>query len=225
MIVSPSMRAAIPYVLPFAVFMAFLGLQPYNPLPAVWDQVVRIAVVTAVLWLVSRPVLDFRCSQPVLAILVGIATFAVWILPDLLVPGYRSHWLFSNSLLGAPKSSLPAAELSSGLLLFLRGARAVILVPIIEELFWRGWVLRWLKSPEFEKVPLGTYAPGAFWISAALFASEHGPYWDVGLAAGLIYNGLVIRTKRLGDCILAHAVTNLALSLYTIATGKWEYWM
>ena len=77
----------------------------------------------------------------------------------------------------------------------------------------------------FLKVPLGTYAASAFWIVAVLFASEHGPYWDVGLVAGLLYNWWMIRTKSLGDCILAHGVTNALLSGYVLATGKWEYWL
>jgi len=63
------------------------------------------------------------------------------------------------------------------------------------------------------------------WLSAILFASEHGPYWEVGLLAGLAYNFWIIRTKSLGDCILAHAVTNAALSLFVVASGKWDYWM
>jgi uncharacterized protein len=86
-------------------------------------------------------------------------------------------------------------------------------------------LMRWLDNPDFETVPFGRYAASAFWISAALFASEHGPYWDVGLLAGAAYNFWAIHTKRLGDCILAHGVTNLCLSVYTIVTGKWEYWM
>ena len=63
-----------------------------------------------------------------------------------------------------------------------------------------------------------------FWMTAVLFASEHGPYWDVGLAAGIIYNWWMVRTKSLGDCILAHAVTNGALCIYVVATRHWEYW-
>jgi membrane protease YdiL (CAAX protease family) len=58
-----------------------------------------------------------------------------------------------------------------------------------------------------------------------LFASEHGAYWDVGLAAGVAYNWWMVRTRSLGDLILAHAVTNLCLSVYVIAAGKWEYWL
>jgi CAAX prenyl protease-like protein len=63
------------------------------------------------------------------------------------------------------------------------------------------------------------------WLSAILFASEHGPYWEVGLVAGLAYNFWIVRTKSLGDCILAHAVTNAVLSLFVITSGHWEYWL
>jgi len=59
------------------------------------------------------------------------------------------------------------------------------------------WLMRWLISPQFEKVPLGAYQAGAFWITAVLFASEHGPYWDVGLVAGVAYNWWMVRTRSL----------------------------
>jgi CAAX prenyl protease-like protein len=103
--------------------------------------------------------------------------------------------------------------------------RAVIIVPIVEELFWRAWMMRWLIDNDFQRVPLGKYAPQAFWIVALLFASEHGSYWDVGLLAGIIYNWWMVRTKSLGDLILAHALTNFILGVYVIAYGKWEYWL
>ena len=85
--------------------------------------------------------------------------------------------------------------------------------------------MRWIVSTDFETVPLGTYSAKSMWITALLFASEHGPYWEVGLVAGLLYNWWMVRTKNLSDCILAHAVTNGALSLYVIVAHKWEYWM
>lgn len=111
------------------------------------------------------------------------------------------------------------------LVLVSRTVRAVIIVPIIEELFWRGWLMRWLIDNDFTKVKLGAYTPLAFWATAVLFASEHGPYWEVGLLAGIAYNWWIIRTRKLGDCMLAHGVTNAILSGYVIVAGKWEYWL
>jgi membrane protease YdiL (CAAX protease family) len=58
-----------------------------------------------------------------------------------------------------------------------------------------------------------------------LFASEHGAFWDVGLAAGILYNWWMVRTRSLADCILAHAVTNGCLAAYVLAGGHWQYWL
>jgi CAAX prenyl protease-like protein len=126
--------------------------------------------------------------------------------------------------MGQARSGLSELAQAQPAVLFFRTVRAVVIVPVIEELFWRAWLMRWLISPRFEDVPLGTWSAQSFWIVAVLFASEHGSYWDVGLAAGIIYNWWMLRTKSLGDLILAHAVTNGCLCAYVIAFGKWEYW-
>jgi len=178
-----------------------------------------------VLLVCSRKVIDLRLRSPLGSVLIGGVVFLVWVAPDLLWPEYRQHWLFQNALTGAVSSSLAPAWRNSWMVLASRSVRSVILVPIIEELFWRGWLMRWLVNADFRKVPLGAYTPRSFWITALLFASEHGPYWEVGLAAGIAYNWWILRTGKLGDCILAHAVTNGVLSAYVILGGKWEYWM
>jgi uncharacterized protein len=149
--------------------------------------------------------------------------FAIWIGPDLLFPGWRESVLFNNALFGERRAP-PAHLEGDAVALALRAARAVILVPIIEELFWRAWLPRWIIHADFQRVPLGTYTPLAFWATALLFALEHGRYWDVGLAAGVIYNVWMWRTRSLGDCILAHGVTNACLATYVIAAGEWQYW-
>jgi CAAX prenyl protease-like protein len=199
------------------------------PLPDLADQILRVTVMTAVLWFVffgpARLVIDLRVRHWVATLAIGVAVFAVWIAPDLLISGYRHFWLFDNAVVGKAATSLSAPAIASWPLLALRMIRAVLIVPIVEELFWRAWMMRWLIDTDFQKVPLGKYAPQAFWIVALLFASEHGSYWDVGLAAGIIYNWWMVRTRSLGDLILAHALTNFILGVYVIAFGKWEYWL
>ncbi len=217
--------AALPYVLPFAVFMLLLAAQKQLAALGRWDAPVRVIVLAAVIWFFSRRVLSFQIAHWAGSAAVGVAVFALWVGPDLLFPAYRNHWLFQNALTGNLASSIPPGLLTDPLVLAFRAIRAVILVPILEELFWRGWLMRWLVSPDFDKVPLGTYAAGAFWITALLFAAEHGPYWDVGLLTGVIYNWWMVRTRSLGDCILMHAVTNACLSLFVIVGGHWEYWL
>lgn len=215
----------VSYVVPFIVFLVFLALQRANPLPAVIEGPLRLILLSAVLYVFSRRVIDLHATALAPSTLVGIAVFILWILPDLIFPQYRQHWLFQNAVTGQLSSSLQAADQLDPVVLGSRSLRAVVLVPIIEELFWRAWLMRWLISPKFERVRLGTYQAQAFWITAVMFASEHGPFWDVGLIAGIVYNWWMVRTRSLGDCILAHAVTNACLCGYVIATHRWEYWL
>jgi CAAX prenyl protease-like protein len=221
---TPDRNPSTRYVAPFAIFFLCLAVLPKLHLALNWQ---------APLWVIVLAVACFLCWPRRLPVWpkhwlastgIGVAVFMLWIAPDVLIPGYRQHALFSNTLVGHLHSSLPPAELHNHWLLAWRTARAVLVVPVLEELFWRAWLMRWLINTHFEKVPLGTYTPFAFWVTAVLFASEHGPYWDVGLLTGIVYNLWMIRTKSVADCILMHAVTNLALSGYVIATAQWQYW-
>jgi CAAX prenyl protease-like protein len=201
-----------------------MALERFIPLPPQWLYPVRFALVLGLILAFSWPYLTFRPSFPLRSIVVGLAVFGIWIAPDVLF-GYRHSWLFENSITGSAVSSLSPHLKKNVAFMALRCVSSFALIPILEELFWRGWMMRWLIDKEFLKVPLGTYQRSAFWIVALLFASEHGPYWEVGLAAGIIYNWWIIRTRNLADCILAHGVTNAALSAYVLITDQWQYWL
>jgi CAAX prenyl protease-like protein len=217
---------SLPYIAPFAVFMALLSLSRLAPEGTQWLYPARMIVVSAVVLIFSRNAIDLRPKNTLGSVLLGLAVFAIWIAPDLLWPGYRSHWLFTNSMTGEPRSSAPEALRSSLVFIAFRTLGCVLLVPVIEELFWRGWLPRWIIDAEdFQRAPLGAYSSLSFWAGSLLFASEHGPFWEVGLIAGIAYNWWMIRTKSLADCILTHAVTNGALSLYVLMTGRWQYWL
>jgi CAAX prenyl protease-like protein len=215
----------IAWVGPFALFMAWLALDKYVPLANPAKEVVRDLIILGSILVFSRRILrTVRAPYWIGSILLGAAVCALWIAPDLLVPGWREHWLFQNGVTGRVKTSIPESELTP-LVLGLRAARAALLVPILEELFWRGWLPRWIQGSPFHKIPLGQYTSLAFWATALLFAAEHGPFWEVGLLCGIIYNLWMRHTKSLGDLILTHAVTNLALSLYVIVRQDWRFWM
>jgi len=209
---------SVPYVLPFAVFIALLAGLPALGVPQRVELLVWLLAVGGALLVFSRHVIDLSVGNIAGSIAVGVAVFALWIAPDLLFPGYR------DALYGMHGHAFPEQARTDPVALALRAARAVILVPIVEELFWRAWLPRWLIRRDFRSVPLGTYTPFAFAATALLFAVEHGQFWDVGLLAGVIYNAWMWRTKRLGDCILAHAVTNGCLSGYVVTCGRWQYW-
>jgi hypothetical protein len=216
-------RATAGYVAPFAAFVGFMAIE--NLLfHSQHLYALRCLAALAALALFSRPYLSFRPGRPLGSIAIGIAVFAIWIAPDTLF-GYRHYWLFENAIVGKAASTLAPGDGASYGFLASRILGSTLLVPVVEELFWRGWLMRWLIRPDFTRVALGTYAPLAFWGVALLFGSEHGPYWEVGLLAGIVYNWWMLRTRSLADCILAHAVTNGALSAYVVSTGAWRYWL
>jgi hypothetical protein len=231
-VASPSALAAwrerypsLPYIVPFAAILVFISVRPYSPLSPYVEWPVQVIVLALLCFFRWPREIQKIPRHYAGSILVGLAVFCIWIGPDVLIHGYRANILFTNPLFGAPHSSIPPSAQRSAWVLGWRMARATLVVPIAEELFWRAWLMRWLINNNFLSVRLGTYAPLAFFASALLFASEHGPYWDVGLITGLIYNLWMVRTKSVADCILMHAVTNGVLSWYVLVTGNWQYWM
>ncbi len=211
------------YIAPFAAVLLLIAL-PKPPSAIYWEWPARVLVVVAVCYLTWPTGASLLPHRWLASTAIGTLVFVLWIAPELIYPQYRHSVFFSNALLGRVGSSLSAAAIKSNSVLFWRTVRAATVVPIAEELFWRAWFMRWFTNHDFQKIPLGTYVPSAFFVTAVLFGLEHGPYWDVGLGTGLIYNFWMIRTKSLGDCVLMHAVTNLLLSLYVIAYGQWQYW-
>jgi CAAX prenyl protease-like protein len=216
---------SIPYVAPFATFMALLLVGPVLPLSYRAEALLRFGLVLAVLLVCSWRVVSFRIRHWATSAAVGIGIFALWIAPDVFFPDLRGSWLFTNGFTGKVEGSFPEAARGDWLVLSLRFARAALLVPVVEELFWRAWLPRYIdRTDDFRSVPLGQFSRAAFLLTALLFASEHGAMWDVGLVAGLVYNYWMQRTRSLGDLILAHAVTNACLSVYVVTRGRWEYW-
>jgi CAAX prenyl protease-like protein len=215
---------AIPFIGPFVAFIVLMGMRSYWPFDPALEYPARVVIVTALVCLFF-PKISWRPAHPLSSVGIGIAVFLIWIAPDALLPEWRSHWLFDNSITGRAESSLDPLLRSNTLFLLFRILGTAVLVPVIEELFWRGWMMRYIIDSSFESVPLGKYSPLAFWVTAALFASEHGPFWEVGLLAGIIYGWWMTRTRNLADCMLAHAVTNTCLAAYVLAWDQWQFWL
>jgi CAAX prenyl protease-like protein len=215
------MRRTLAYVLPFGIFVLLLALQSVVAIPQ-WLKF--IAPLIAIVF-VSREPLSGKVVNPLASIGLGMAVCLLWVGPELVFPGYHRGWLFANGLLGHPASTATAAQKSDLPFIVFRILVSTITVPLLEELFWRGWLMRWLINNDFEAVPLGAYSAQSFWIVAVLFASEHGSFWDVGLITGVIYNWWMLRTKSLWDCILMHAVTNACLAWFVLRYDQWMYWL
>ena len=108
-------------------------------------------------------------------------------------------------------------------LIAVRFIGAAMVVPILEELFWRSFLLRYIINPDFKQVALGTFSWFSFVAVVILFGLEHHRLIQ-GMIAGAIYTALVVRQKSLRGCIVAHGVTNLGLGIYVLATQSWAFW-
>ena len=106
-----------------------------------------------------------------------------------------------------------------------RFLRMAVVVPFVEEIFWRGFLLRYLIKEDFESVPFGTFTWRSFGIVTVFFMLEHQPAdYPAAFATGILFNWIAIRTRSLSSCILAHAITNLLLGFYIMATRQWGFW-
>jgi uncharacterized protein len=108
-------------------------------------------------------------------------------------------------------------------LVLLRLFGLVLVVPIMEELFWRSFLMRWIDKRDFGALDPRRTSLLAFALSSALFALEH-TLWFAGLLAGLAYAWIYRRTGNLRAPILSHAITNGTLGLWILATGSWHLW-
>ncbi len=200
-------RPWLPYVLPMGIYMAFLLFQSNANL--LWLYPVKTFAVAGALWWFRREYVEMRRGMAWLGIGVGLVAIVIWIAID---PLY-------------PKLSHAAPFDPSGRYGFIavRVFGAVAVVPLMEELFWRAFLIRWLVKEDFKSVPVGTFTWPSFLITVALFGAEHNQ-WLAGLICGALYNWLLYRTRCVWSCVVAHAVSNAALAAWVLVTGDWKFW-
>jgi len=150
-----------------------------------------------------------------IALAFGITVFILWV---------NMTWGFAVP--SSPSSNNPYMLLSREtfyLAVFFRILGSAIVVPVMEEIFWRSFVIRWIDNNDFLKVPLGTFTLRSFIITVLLFGSEH-TLWLAGIMAGIFYNLLLYYRKNLFLCIISHGVTNFVLGIYVFYSEKWIFW-
>ena len=104
-------------------------------------------------------------------------------------------------------------------------AGAVLVVPVMEELFWRDYLWRRVVAPnDFKLAAVGEWDWKAYLVVSLAFAVVHGNWWATSIVWGLMIGGLLAYTRSLGACIVMHATTNLLLALYVLRTGDWTFW-
>lgn len=206
--------------------MSFLP-QP-RPVPAGetdwrWIYALRTIAVGAAVAVFWRQYEELRSAPRMIAfdwaasLVVGGAVFGLWIVMD-------KGWMVIGS---SPSGGFDPRQYGSDALhwplTLLRVIGLAVVIPVVEELFWRSFLMRWFERTDFLAVRPTEVGAQAFMITAALFAVEH-TQWLAGLMAGVAYGWLYIRTGKLWAPVLAHATTNGLLGAWILATAQWHFW-
>ena len=105
--------------------------------------------------------------------------------------------------------------------LLVRAFGLVVVVPLIEELFLRGFLMRYVIDERFWTVPFGKLTFASVAACLVYAAATHPAEAAAALGWFAVMSGVAAATRRPIDVILAHAATNLALGIYVVATGSW----
>jgi|SRR5688572_25632511 len=223
-LVSVRPSPAVARIAPFALFIALLALESLLGDRAGdlrWLTVLRPLLVAGLLAYLWRYYTELheppraRASDWLLAIGLGFAAFGAWL-------AFDSGW----AAFGKPARGFQPLDAEGRIdasLAFLRLAGLALVVPVMEELFWRSFLLRRIASQDFLRLAPRAAGIGAFALSSALFATEHS-LWFAGLLAGMAYAACYMRSGNLWVPILSHAITNTTLGVWILATQDWRYW-
>ena len=192
------------YLIPFLAYLLIpflfdnIGLKEYSYI----IKAVIVGIILVCFW--KHYSLKLKGNKWLLSILIGILVFLIWISLEQFMP-YSSDFNPSNLNI--------AFKLFGG----------ILVAPLIEELFTRSFLLRFLINPDKWNSIKPKFTLFSFAVTTAFFGFSHNR-WLAGLLVGIILNLLYIKTKKIENCIIAHSIANAILALYVIFTNSWQFW-
>ena len=227
-----SASPALARVAPFALFFLFTAAQGKSGAAAAcWFYLVKTLLGAWLIFALRPMVAEMRWAFSWEAVAVGVAVFAAWV-------GISGEWTTQNSLwvkLGlahTPKTTPVAwnpnelfgtGSAMAWLFVSVRILGSTLVVPPLEEVFYRSFLYRYIAQKDFLSVPLNRFLPVPFLVTAAMFGFAHNE-WLAGIFCGVAYQWLVLRKNRLGDAMTAHAITNFLLGIWVVWCGAWNFW-
>lgn len=216
---------------PFAVFLVLTFFQDqFGEVGRYWMYAAKTIAGAAMIWALRPFIEEMRWKFSWEAVAVGVGVFVMWVGIDSFYPKLDelSVKLGMSKAAEARAGWNPHAQFGHGAALgwffiVVRILGSSLVVPPMEEVFFRSFIYRYLVKQEFITVPLGLFAWMPFLVTSLLFGLEHRE-WVAGILCGFAYQGLVCLKGRLGDAITAHAITNLLLGIWVVWRGAWGFW-
>ncbi|NJO32462.1 MAG: exosortase E/protease, VPEID-CTERM system [Rhodospirillales bacterium] len=205
---NPHHRLLLALLVPFMCLMgASIIAQAFAPHDR-WLYPLKVAAVAGALWWYKDVYVSFASKISLYSVLAGACVGVAWIATD---PG-------GDNALGAWLSSLPLwlAALWLGLRIF----GSIVLVPIAEELAFRGYLHRVIISRSFETVSPGQWTWLALIATSLLFGLMH-QRWIAAALAGAVYAAVMYRSGRMADPIAAHMASNAVIVVWALFAGQW----
>lgn len=217
-------RAAWVRIAPFATYLLFiivadlLERMGFAASGLRWLYGVKIGAVVLVLALFWREYQELAAPRlpaaaAALAIATGLVVLGLWV-------SLNADWMVVGHASGFNPLNQDRLDWA---LVAMRIAGAALVVPVMEELFWRSFLMRWIVAADFQSVDPSQLKRKAFIITSVLFGFEHN-LWLAGIVAGAAYCALYMRHRTIWSPIVAHAVTNGFLGAWVVMTGNWSYW-
>ena len=213
----PDLTAA--FLVPLLGILAASMLSRAASGPFEWLYPIRVVAALGALWVFRGCYRDLDWRSGWSAVWVGVAVFCIWIAADRL----------TSAAVTIPSALVSTPGLIRNAWIAFRILGGVLTVPVTEELAFRGYLLRRFTHEDFESVAFQSVAfRSTTWIailgSSLVFGLMHGGRWWLGWIAGTLYALLIRRTGRMGDAVMAHAVTNALIAIAVLGFGQWQLW-
>ena len=145
---------------------------------------------------------------------VGALVFLLWIV--------AAHFLLPASPM--PEELTTMSPALRGYWIISRLAGSILVVPIAEELAYRGYLMRRLTNVDFESVPYQSVRWSALIVTSIAFGLAHGALWLPGMAAGLAFGLILMRRGRIGEAVAAHVTANALITASVLGGNQWQLW-
>jgi CAAX prenyl protease-like protein len=219
----------VAYILPMGVFLFFTFLGGQWKAGYTASYVAKTLIVPIILFACWRYYTKIRWAHLWLGVLVGVLGVVQWVGMEKLLVWYGPSWTrmsvdWSKDIFNPFEHFRDSSPALLWGFILLRWAGAALVVPVMEELFWRDFLWRSVQAPnDFKLADVGETDWKALAFVSALFATVH-IQWLTAIVWGLMVGLLLMRTRSLGACIVAHGVTNFLLGAYVLWTKDWYFW-